>query len=92
MDQSETLYLQFLAGNEAALAQLIDAHKTGLTLFLAGYVKDEATAEELEQYRQKMENTLNELTWKLDKEMGLPFIAQGKEAKKSRKQQIMEKE
>ena len=47
MDQSETLYLQFLAGNEAALAQLIDAHKTGLTLFLAGYVKDEATAEEL---------------------------------------------
>ena len=47
MDQSETLYLQFLAGNEATLAQLIDAHKTGLTLFLAGYVKDEAAAEEL---------------------------------------------
>ncbi len=56
------------------------------------FVPKEATAEELEQYRQKMENTLNELTWKLDKEMGLPFIAQGKEAKKSRKQQIMEKE
>jgi RNA polymerase sigma-70 factor (ECF subfamily) len=47
VDQSESLYLQFLAGNEAALAQLIDAHKTGLTLFLAGYVKDETTAEEL---------------------------------------------
>ncbi len=47
MDQSETLYRQFLAGDEAALAQLIDAHKVGLTLFLAGYVKNEVAAEEL---------------------------------------------
>ena len=49
------------------------------------FIPENTTDEELEIYRQKIEQTLNELTWKLDKEMGLPFIAQGKEAKKSRK-------
>lgn len=48
------------------------------------FIPPEATAEELEQYRQKIETTLNELTWKLDKAMGLPYVAPGKEAKKSR--------
>ena len=51
------------------------------------FVPQNATSAELEEYRQKVENALNELTWKLDKEMGLPFIAQGTEAKRSRKQQ-----
>lgn len=46
------------------------------------FIPENTTDEELEIYRQKIEQTLNELTWKLDKEMGLPFIAQGKEAKK----------
>ncbi len=55
-------------------------------------IPPEATAEQLEEYRQKIEDNLNELTWKLDKQMGLPFIAQGKEAKKSRKMQRLEKE
>lgn len=50
------------------------------------FVPKDATKEQLEEYRQQLENKLNELTWKLDKEMGLPFIPQGKEAKKSRRQ------
>ncbi len=49
------------------------------------FIPQNATSEEMEQYRLKIESTLNELTWKLDKAMGLPFIEQGKEAKKSRK-------
>ena len=50
------------------------------------FIPAEASAEELENYRLKIETTLDELTWKLDKEMGLPFISQGTIAKKSRKQ------
>lgn len=50
------------------------------------FIPAKASAEELENYRLKIETTLNELTWKLDKEMGLPFIPQGTIAKKSRKQ------
>ena len=46
----------------------------------------EATAEDLEKYRLQIETTLNELTWKLDREMGVPYIPQGTVAKKSRKQ------
>lgn len=48
------------------------------------FIPANATPAELEQYRQKIETSLNELTWRLDKAMGLPFIPQGKEAKKSR--------
>lgn len=51
------------------------------------FVPQDASAEDLEQYRQQVEQNLNELTWKLDKEMGLPFIPQGTEAKKSRRTQ-----
>ena len=49
------------------------------------FIPQDTTDEELEKYRQQIEKTLNDLTWKLDKAMGLPFIAQGSEAKKSRK-------
>ncbi len=55
------------------------------------FIPPNATTDELEQYRSTIESTLNELTWKLDKAMGLPFIAQGKVAKKSRKQINAEK-
>lgn len=53
-------------------------------------IPKDASPEELEQYRQTIETTLNNLTWELDKKMGIPFIAQGKQAKKSRKQQNIE--
>lgn len=49
------------------------------------FIPQDTTDEGLEKYRQQIEKTLNDLTWKLDKAMGLPFIAQGSEAKKSRK-------
>lgn len=49
------------------------------------FVPEDASPEELEQYRLQMEKTLNELTWKMDKEMGIPFIAQGTEIKHSRR-------
>ena len=47
MDSSAALYQRFLNGDNDALAALLNAHKEGLTLFLAGYVKDIFTAEEL---------------------------------------------
>ena len=50
------------------------------------FIPAEATAEDLEKYRLQIETTLNELTWKLDREMGVPYIPQGTVAKKSRKQ------
>ena len=50
------------------------------------FIPADASAEELEKYRLQIETTLNELTWRLDKEMGLPFIEQGSVAKKSRKE------
>lgn len=55
------------------------------------FIPAEATAEELEKYRLQIETTLNELTWKLDREMGIPYIPQGTVAKKSRKQMLTEK-
>ena len=55
------------------------------------FIPAEATAEELEKYRLQIETTLNELTWKLDREMGIPYIPQGTVAKKSRKQMLAEK-
>lgn len=50
------------------------------------FIPANATAEELEQYREKIENRLNEITWEQDKKMGLPYIPQGVSTKKSRKQ------
>ena len=55
------------------------------------FIPAEAIAEELEKYRLQIETTLNELTWKLDREMGIPYIPQGTVAKKSRKQMLAEK-
>ena len=55
------------------------------------FIPAEATAEELEKYRLQIETALNELTWKLDREMGIPYIPQGTVAKKSRKQMLAEK-
>ena len=55
------------------------------------FVPENATQEELEQYRRQMENMLAELTWELDKEMGIPYVPQGKLPKKSRKQINAEK-
>lgn len=55
------------------------------------FIPADASAEEMEQYRHIVETKLNELTWSLDKKMGIPFIAQGKEVKKSRKQINLEK-
>ena len=49
------------------------------------FVPADADEEILEQYRQKVEKMLNDLTWELDKQMGLPLIEQGKEAKKNRR-------
>ena len=46
------------------------------------FVPEDADDKELEKYRQLVEKKLNNLTWQLDKEMGLPFIPQGKKAKK----------
>jgi lysophospholipid acyltransferase (LPLAT)-like uncharacterized protein len=54
------------------------------------FIPADASAEELEKYRLQIETTLNELTWRLDKEMGLPFIEQGSVPKKSRKETEIE--
>lgn len=54
------------------------------------FIPPEATEDELEKYRLQIETTLTELTWKLDREMGIPFIPQGTIAKKSRKQMAAE--
>ena len=56
------------------------------------FIPADATAEELEQYRQQVEKNLNDLTWKLDKAMGIPHIPQGKLPRKSRKQIAEEQE
>ena len=55
------------------------------------FIPHDATPEQLEEYRQKVENRLNNLTWELDAKMGLPHIEKGKVPKKSRKQIALEK-
>ena len=50
------------------------------------FIPKDATPEQLESYRQKIEDDLNELTWKLDKEMGIPFINKGKCPRKNYKE------
>ena len=67
-------------------------HKGRYVITEPFFVPQDATKEELEEYRKQLENKLNEITWQLDKEMGLPFIPQGKEAKKSRRHLIAENE
>ena len=41
------------------------------------FVPENASKAELEKYRQEFEKTLNDLTWELDQELGLPHIEQG---------------
>ena len=41
------------------------------------YIADNLSPEEFEAQRLKIETTLTELTWKIDKELGLPKIEQG---------------
>ena len=48
------------------------------------FIPQNATEAELEQYRQKIENRLNELTWQLDKELNMPHIPKGTAPKKKR--------
>jgi len=40
-----------------------------------------ATPEELEQYRQTLENKLNDITWKIDEELGIEHVERGKSRK-----------
>ena len=44
-----------------------------------------ATKEQLEEYRLKIENTLNNLTWEIDKQMQMPYIPKGTTPKNKRK-------
>ena len=48
------------------------------------FIPKNATEAELEQYRQQIENRLNELTWQLDKELNMPHIPKGTAPKKKR--------
>ncbi|MBR3661840.1 MAG: lysophospholipid acyltransferase family protein [Alphaproteobacteria bacterium] len=48
-------------------------------------IPKDATAEELENYRRKLEDELNNVTWEMDKKMGIPYIPKGN-SKKSRKE------
>lgn len=63
-------------------------HKGMYAITKPVFIPADATAEELENYRKQIETTLNELTWTLDKKMGLPFIEQGTVPKKSRKETL----
>lgn len=49
MDNGEKNYRRFLDGDSDALAELIKEYKDGLTFYLAGFVKNLETAEELTQ-------------------------------------------
>ena len=50
-------------------------------------IPKDATKEQLEQYRLKIENTLNNLTWEIDKELDMPYIPKGTTPKNKRKKQ-----
>lgn len=50
------------------------------------FVPQNADKNQLEAYRKEFETTLNELTWKIDREMRLPLIPQGTVPKKKRKE------
>ena len=54
------------------------------------YIPADATKEELEKYRQEIENELNMLTLNADKVFGLPKIEPGVAAKPKRKREDKE--
>ena len=41
------------------------------------FIPKDASKTELEEYRLEIENTLNNLTWKIDKELNMPYIPKG---------------
>lgn len=49
------------------------------------FIPKKATPSQMEEYRKNIEDELNNLTWDMDKKMGLPHISKGK-IKKKRKQ------
>lgn len=67
-------------------------HKGKYAITEPFFIPSGASEKDLENYRQLIEKKLNDLTWQLDKEMGVEFIPQGREAKKSRKQIMIEAE
>lgn len=48
------------------------------------YIPSNLTEEEFEQYRLKIERTMRELTWKIDKELGIPKVEAGITAKEKK--------
>lgn len=48
------------------------------------FIPENTSAAELEQYRQQIENRMNELTWQLDSELNMPYIPKGTAPKKKR--------
>lgn len=50
------------------------------------FIPADANKKQIEEYRRKFEDTLNDLTWKLDKEMGISYIPKGTLPKKKRTQ------
>lgn len=44
-------------------------------------IPQNATREELEQYRLELENKLNDITWKIDEELGIERVERGKSRK-----------
>lgn len=51
------------------------------------FIPKNATKEQLEEYRLEIENTLNNLTWEIDKELNMPYIPKGTTPKNKRKKQ-----
>ncbi len=49
------------------------------------FIPKDASKTELEKYRLEIENTLNNLTWKIDKELNIPYIPKGTVPKNKRK-------
>lgn len=49
------------------------------------FIPKDATKEDLEKYRLDIENTLNNLTWEIDKQMQMPYIPKGTTPKNKRK-------
>lgn len=48
------------------------------------FIPADASKEQLEAYRRQIEDAMNNLTWQIDKELGMPYIPQGTMPKKKR--------
>lgn len=49
------------------------------------FIDKNASKDQLEEYRLKIENTLNNLTWQIDKELDMPYIPKGTLPRRKRK-------